>query len=481
MHRFYLAEGNVLFEQQQFAESIACYIKAAKTEALIASSEMNSARARAEWLRARSNQAPKVAVSAWDLGHNAAGRAVTLVDLYRYGGVSADLIGCVVKPEHGIWPPIRYLSDRIRSFNLGQSETFLTDCLQFVLQHPYDVVHLSKPRMMNVVLGLLYKALWGSKVIMDVDDEELAFVQKLAPLSFAAFEAKQYSEKSLHAPVWTQLAVGSVALFDAVTVSNPALQAKYGGVIIPHVRNESLFVQAKKERTQVRASLGLEPDDLLVIFVGTPRKHKGLLETAIALASLQEHKVKFLIAGDFPYQDLKEELLQLKGLQILFAPGPSFEQMPGLVAAGDVCVLLQDPETLVAQYQLPAKLVDALAAGLQVYIRPTDATQHIVEAQAAIAATPDSLPTEIRTLLQKDNFCNNTGVNYFAAHLSMAANWPKLHALLGDVVDQAQPPVALTGVFKPLCFKPNLFEFCNQIAERLVVQSDARSNVKAST
>jgi glycosyltransferase involved in cell wall biosynthesis len=467
MQKLSLAEGNTLVNQGYFAESIRCYIKAARIEELIASCEMNIARARAARLLQREGQPPAVAVAAWDLSHNAAGRAVALLELYRYGGVPAELIGCVVKPEHGIWPPVRYLSELTHSFNFVETGCFLTDCLQFVLQHPYDVVHLSKPRIMNMVLGFIYKAVWGSKVIMDVDDEELAFVKKQAHLSFTDFEANGYSAKSLNAAPWTQLAVGSVALFDAITVSNPALQAKYGGLVIPHVRNEALFVQAMNERAEMRAGLGIEPDDLLVIFVGTPRKHKGLLETATALASLNATKVKFLIAGDFPQPELKEELLRLTSLQIVFLPGPSFEQMPALVCAGDVCVLLQDPQSPVAQYQLPAKLVDALAGGLQVFITPTAATQHCVDAGAAVAVTPDNLAAEIRKVLQVNNCRNMIGLDFFAAHLSMAANWPQLQALLGDLADQAKPHIELTGLLHSLCFEPDVFEFSKRIAAQL--------------
>jgi hypothetical protein len=55
-------------------------------------------------------------------------------------------------------------------------ERFLEQALALVLAHPYEVVHLSQPRMPNIVLGLLYKLLWNARVIVDIDDEELSLV-----------------------------------------------------------------------------------------------------------------------------------------------------------------------------------------------------------------------------------------------------------------------------------------------------------------
>ncbi|WP_127021615.1 glycosyltransferase [Rheinheimera mangrovi] len=459
-----LAEGNALFNQGEFAESIHCYIKAAQVEELISSCEINISRAKLMRAKQKNAQNQSVAVAAWDLSHNAAGRAVTLLELYRFGGVSAELIGCVFKPERGIWPPVHYLSELTHSFNFGESECFLDDCLQFVLQHPYDIVHLSKPRIVNLVLGFIYKAVWGSKVIMDVDDEELAFIEEELPLSFAEFEAKSFASLPLDAAPWTQLAVGSVALFDAITVSNPALQAKYGGLIIPHVRNEAVFTKAVTHRLRVRASLGVTAEDRLLVFVGTARKHKGLLETAAALTQLNSKTIKFLIAGDFPDKNLKQQLQQFSNVEFLFVTGPSLEDMPALVSAGDICVLLQDPQSLVSQFQLPAKLIDALAAGLQVFITPTAATQHIVDAGAAVAVTSESLAEALKLYLQQDKPVNDTGSAYFSTHLSMAANWPQLNALLTKHVSASALNHNLKGVLKHLTFKPDIFSFVKQMA-----------------
>ena len=40
-----------------------------------------------------------------------------------------------------------------------------------MIAHPYDLVHLSKPRAPNIIFGLLYKLIWDAMILVDVDDE----------------------------------------------------------------------------------------------------------------------------------------------------------------------------------------------------------------------------------------------------------------------------------------------------------------------
>ena len=53
---------------------------------------------------------------------------------------------------------------------------------ELVLQQPADLVHLRKPRLPAMVLGLLYKLLWRAAVLVDIDDEELLSVGEREPI-----------------------------------------------------------------------------------------------------------------------------------------------------------------------------------------------------------------------------------------------------------------------------------------------------------
>lgn len=118
---------------------------------------------------------------------------------------------------------------------------------------------------------------------MDIDDEELAFVNATEPLDpdkyFRQHTSLPYREK-LDGKTWTQLAIGLADIFGGVSVSNPALQQRYGGEIIRHARDERRFIPTPALRQQSRQTFGIPTHSKVVLFFGTPRKHKGLLDIA---------------------------------------------------------------------------------------------------------------------------------------------------------------------------------------------------------
>ncbi|MDT9236814.1 tetratricopeptide repeat protein, partial [Limnospira sp. PMC 917.15] len=109
---------------------------------------------------------PRVGVCGWELSHNAAGRAYTLAQLYG-GFAEVELIGCLF-PKYGgqVWSPIRGSEIPCHTIRVEDEGRFIEQALGLVWAHPYEVVHLSKPRMPNIILGLLYKLVWGARVIV---------------------------------------------------------------------------------------------------------------------------------------------------------------------------------------------------------------------------------------------------------------------------------------------------------------------------
>src|SRR5690625_6461412 len=83
---------------------------------------------------------------------------------------------------------------------------------------------------------------------------------------------------------------------DGVTVSNVALQNRYGGLVIPHVRTANRFQPSKERSVACRQKFGVPTDKYVVLFYGTPRKHKGVTETARALAALVRDDVYYVLA-----------------------------------------------------------------------------------------------------------------------------------------------------------------------------------------
>jgi hypothetical protein len=151
----------------------------------------NYAMARQRYRASRAGaEKTRVAVCGWELAHNAAGRAYTLAMLHQTLA-EVEIIGSLF-PDWGreIWEPIRDTPIAKHTFIVEDESRFIDQAIQFVAARPYDIVHLSKPRLPNILMGILYKQLWGAQVVMDIDDEELAFVDEVMPISIDAYLAK---------------------------------------------------------------------------------------------------------------------------------------------------------------------------------------------------------------------------------------------------------------------------------------------------
>ncbi|MDT9270895.1 MAG: glycoside hydrolase family 99-like domain-containing protein [Limnospira sp. PMC 1234.20] len=382
---------------------------------------------------------PRVGVCGWELSHNAAGRAYTLAQLYG-GFAEVELIGCLF-PKYGgqVWEPIRGGEIRCHTIRVEDEGRFVEQALGLVLAHPYEVVHLSKPRMPNIIFGLLYKLVWGARVIVDIDDEELIFVRASEPVDLR--ELLESGEglpkwKHLQGKEWTRIAVGLVREFDGVTVSNRALQERYGGVVIRHARDEARFVPSADLKRRSRERFGIAQDKKVVLFFGTPRKHKGLVTTARALGSLGRKDVVFAIIGDFPDGKLKEELQGIPGVDYVFVGNQPFESIPDVVAVGDICVLLQDVGSEVSQFQIPAKLSDALGMGLVVLLSETAAVADVIESGAVVPVAEGDLPAVLGRVLSDEAECNKfrvRGRELLAAEFGFGVNGSRLAAVMDEV------------------------------------------------
>lgn len=406
-----LTLANSAFRRAEYATAAREYLKAARkldkgSAALIPHIEDNMELLRGRRMRDRREawgrgEPAHVAVCGWSLAHNPAGRVLTLADAYRRVVPNVEVIGALFPRWGGaLWPPMHGIDLRIHAIPVKSHAGFVAQALGLVMARPYDVVHLSKPRFPNLVLGLLYELVWGARIFWDIDDEELGFVDAVKPLPLsAALDAKgvPVSLDSMYDSFSTRIAVGQARRFDAITVSNPALQARYGGSLIPHVRDEAAFVSVQSARIMMRSRWRIPNDAKVVLFFGTPRKHKGLLATAHAIAALGREDIWFVIVGDFPSSSLKRELQAVPGVRVRFVGDQPYRSIPDVVAGGDYTVLLQEAGSLVSQYQLPAKLVDALAGGLVVFAQVTRATAWLQEAGALIAVTPETLTAALRT------------------------------------------------------------------------------------
>jgi glycosyltransferase involved in cell wall biosynthesis len=442
-----LAQGNAALRDNNYEMAASHYARALlKTPDLAQHILPNLEMAAAKYRVGRAGvQKARVGVCGWELSHNAAGRAYTLATLYeRFAEV--EMVGSIF-PRWGrdIWEPIRKTPIPKHVFVVEQEHRFLEQALELVARHPYDIVHLSKPRAPNIIFGLLYKLIWNAKVLMDIDDEELAFVNADASLTLDDYitrDGRNPELKDLPGKAWTRLAVGLATCFDGVTVSNAHLQSRYGGSIIPHARNEKSLVPSPAFSRQCRQKFNIPLNKQVVLFFGTPRNHKGLLHLASALAKLQRDDLLLVIVGDFQDPELKRSLLSIRGINYQFIGNQPFDSIPEVAAIGDFCVVVQHPDSAVSQFQMPAKLTDAFAMGLVVFVNDLPPLADCISNGACIVVDIDNLPSRLAPFLDdpdRRRVQKEVARQFFLKELSISVVSTQLQRYIDKIMSTNKP------------------------------------------
>ena len=128
-----------------------------------------------------------------------------------------------------------------------------------VLQHPADLVHLSKARLPAVVIGLLYKLLWGAAVLVDIDDGELCNACEREPITLDGLKRLCHGlpePRELMGPLWTRLGVDLAQRFDGIFGGGLLSQPPGGETCRGRLsqRCQGLSTPIKASRTTARVS-----------------------------------------------------------------------------------------------------------------------------------------------------------------------------------------------------------------------------------
>ena len=294
----------------------------------------------------------KINVVCHDLSNNCLGRAHVLARLLARAH-DVDIAGRM-RGDH-LWEPLRSdaRSDSavpIRVLPHG------VDLRRALAALDGDLVYAVKPKAGSLGLGLLAKALRGIPLIADIDDWEMAFFLE-NPRWLLRNAVEVWNPNNLYT-TWALERMSGRA--DAITVSTTFLQRRFGGTIIPHARSARMFAPAGGGEARLRSDLGLAGKNVL-LFLGSPRPHKGVGDVIAALDALADPSLAFLVVGP------DEQLPERPYLHVI-GPQP-FSTLPRFLALADVVVLAQRQNRIGAA-QLPAKVFDAMAMA-----RPVIATR----------------------------------------------------------------------------------------------------------
>jgi glycosyltransferase involved in cell wall biosynthesis len=376
---------------------------------------------------------PKLAVVAWDLAHNPVGRAFALADMAARTH-SVELVGPIFEFYGGrIWPPLAEAPMRIRGFAATDLQSLVSGAMKLARSVTCDVVHVSKPRLPSLLVGALIRRANNCPMIIDIDDDELSFVKDPTAASFEELElAARAGAQEIdvpHSDLWTRFAQNLVEEADAITVSNVALRRRYGGVMVRHARDERIFDPQKVDRGKVRAEFGYRDSDRVILFLGTARAHKGIVEIADALERLGDPRLALCIVGVIPDKLLLGRLRAYGRARVALHPDQTWQRLPEIVSMADCVVCFQDPAHAISQFQIPAKLTDALALGVPVLATPVSPLADVALAGAIETVQNDAeLDAALRRLAESPPRSSNKsqGRDYFLSELSYAVNAARL-------------------------------------------------------
>lgn len=342
----------------------------------------------------------RAAVISWDMGHNPAGRAIVLYDLLEQDW-DTELIGPLWSRYGGsIWPPIATSERKMRGIPCDTLEDFWPAVQAIASSARYDLVIVCKPRLPGVILGTALARASDCPLITDIDDFELSFFKDETSAKIEDLEA-QLPDALIepYGELATRAIEGVVRDVPSIIVSNVALRKRYGGIVVRHARDEQVFTPANFNRQEARLALGISADDFALIFVGTPRRHKGVLEVARVLHEMPNKRFVFHIVGSLTDKRDRAELESYSNARVILHPNCEFDALPGIIAAADAVVLLQDSTHPISSYQIPAKISDAAAFGLPVIMTDVPPVRDLVHLGLISLATVDTLAEVLQHLM----------------------------------------------------------------------------------
>jgi glycosyltransferase involved in cell wall biosynthesis len=333
----------------------------------------------------------KVSVLAADLSDNATGRADLLARLLstRY---EVEVVGPRFGPD--VWKPVRDGAIAQRSVRAGRYPGFARRIPALLELADGDVLVASKPRPTSFGLGLLARARRKRPLVLDIDDWEVGFFSRSGVWGRVGRALNLANPNGLP---WTWLAEKLVARADAVTVASRFLERRFGGTLLPHVRDTDEWDPARYDRAAARARLGAG-ERRVVMFLGTPRGHKGVDDLVDAVGMLGSDVVLALVGVD----PARSGAPRWSGASHVRVIGEiPFDDVPRYVVAADVVAVPQRATTDTVG-QVPAKLFDAMALGRPIVSTSVSMIPEILEGCGVVVEPGDvpALAAAIRRLLE---------------------------------------------------------------------------------
>ena len=309
----------------------------------------------------------KISILTPDLSHNCLGRAYLLAKILQRH-YEVEIIGPMFGA--GIWEPVANDKSIIyKAFKISGRLKPYWQIGELIKKIDGDIIYASKPLFSSFGIGLLKKVFKKKPLILDIDDWQMGFVRENYSRLSIYWRFRFIASSTLYfyslGSYWNNLINEKLINFaDEITVSNNFLKEKFGGNIIWHGRDTDNFNPQKYNRKLLMEKYKINDSKKVVMFLGTPREHKGV-EILISAVSMIKNKdiVLFIVGiGDNDNYGKKltktaKEMLgdKYKGFGI-----QPFEKIPEYLNLADIFIIPQK-KNFATVGQIPAKVFDAMA------------------------------------------------------------------------------------------------------------------------
>jgi glycosyltransferase involved in cell wall biosynthesis len=355
---------------------------------------------------ARSSAVPVSLVSP-DLSHNCLGRTLLLAELAAQD-FDVKVVG--IRRKDTIWTAAHSFRLPIHDRPMRHAGEYPAVSRWLRTQLLGTRVVVCKPRATSLGLALLAGVSPGS-MLLDVDDWELGFHSNPSAGRFRRLvqvldDAATFFDPRKLGTHWGEIAFDVAAQrFPHVLVSNSWLKARFGGVVLPHVRDTDFLDPTRVDRSADLDALGMRGRSW-VGFIGTLGRHKGVEDLIAALRQVTgEPAPGLFLAGvgetnEYAQQIVAKARAALGAERLRVVNEFPFSELPRWTALPDV-ICLPSRDEPAAWGQIPAKLFDAMAMGKPVIATGANDIGKVLSGCGVIveARNPKQLAAAIETLL----------------------------------------------------------------------------------